>query len=445
MAEDPAAPPAQLARDAGTRSSPTPPRSCSTSGSPSRATRPTPRMPERARRAAAGCCRGSRCSWSGSSGARPISRCASSCARCRRSPPRPRASSCAGPIMGARRARRGPAARLADAAASGSTTRSIGVLLLSDRQLARDVGGADGAQRDRRADRGHRPALDPAARRPAAGRPALDAARVDRDGRRASPASRSWRGPRASVERRRTGSRSSALQVACLSWTVGSLYAQQVPKRLPLASAAAIEMLAGSAGHLRRLAALRRGLVAAWPRPRSRAWGAVGYLVVFGSLVGFTAFAYCLNELPATHGRHLRLRQPRGGRLPRLARPRRAAHPRPRRRRRADRALGRAHDAAQARPALSRAPTQDAARSSNALETGLESKPIHSGRAERAGATPHPPGYSFRSRTSSTAWSRALAQDEVGAVAGRQDVLQQVRLVDLGPDAPGRRRRLRRR
>jgi drug/metabolite transporter (DMT)-like permease len=36
------------------------------------------------------------------------------------------------------------------------------------------------------------------------------------------------------------------LQVACLAWTVGSLYAQMTPRRLPLASAAAIEMLAGS-------------------------------------------------------------------------------------------------------------------------------------------------------------------------------------------------------
>jgi len=30
------------------------------------------------------------------------------------------------------------------------------------------------------------------------------------------------------------------------------------------------------------------------------AWGALAYLTVFGSLVGFTAYAYCLNELPAT-------------------------------------------------------------------------------------------------------------------------------------------------
>jgi hypothetical protein len=60
--------------------------------------------------------------------------------------------------------------------------------------------------------------------------------------------------------------------------TVGSLYAQSVPERLPLASAAAIEMLAAA----------------------SAAWAGIGYLVVFGSLVDFTAFAYCLNELPAT-------------------------------------------------------------------------------------------------------------------------------------------------
>jgi drug/metabolite transporter (DMT)-like permease len=89
------------------------------------------------------------------------------------------------------------------------------------------------------------------------------------------------------------------LQVACLSWTVGSLYAQQVPKRLPIASAAAIEMLAGSFV----IFAASRLFGEDWSRmatASSRAWGGVGYLVAFGSLVGFTAFAYCLNELPAT-------------------------------------------------------------------------------------------------------------------------------------------------
>ena len=90
-----------------------------------------------------------------------------------------------------------------------------------------------------------------------------------------------------------------ALQVACLSWTIGSLYAQSVPKRLPLATAAAVEMLAGSLV----IFAASRLFGEDWSRMAAaspRAWGGVGYLVIFGSLVGFTAFAYCLNELPAT-------------------------------------------------------------------------------------------------------------------------------------------------
>jgi drug/metabolite transporter (DMT)-like permease len=89
------------------------------------------------------------------------------------------------------------------------------------------------------------------------------------------------------------------LQVACLAWTTGSLYAQSVPKRLPLASAAAIEMLAGSLA-LAALAWLLAEDPARMAAASARAWGAGAYLVVFGSLVGFTAFAYCLNELPAT-------------------------------------------------------------------------------------------------------------------------------------------------
>lgn len=90
-----------------------------------------------------------------------------------------------------------------------------------------------------------------------------------------------------------------ALQVACLSWTIGSLYAQSVPKRLPIASAAAVEMLVAGA-----VLAVTSHLVGSdWTRMTAaseRAWGAILYLVVFGSLVGFTAFAYCLNELPAS-------------------------------------------------------------------------------------------------------------------------------------------------
>jgi len=89
------------------------------------------------------------------------------------------------------------------------------------------------------------------------------------------------------------------LQVACLAWTGGSLYAQSVPKRLPLAAAAAVEMLAASLVNL-GLSRLFGEDLARVAQASPRAWGGLAYLVAFGSLVGFTAFAYCLNELPAT-------------------------------------------------------------------------------------------------------------------------------------------------
>ncbi|HEY3120788.1 MAG TPA: EamA family transporter [Vicinamibacteria bacterium] len=90
-----------------------------------------------------------------------------------------------------------------------------------------------------------------------------------------------------------------ALEVATISWAVGALYSQSVKERLPLFTAAAVEMLAGSAALLGESALMGDdwGRVA---QASSSAWLAMLYLVVFGSLVGFTAFAYCLNELPAT-------------------------------------------------------------------------------------------------------------------------------------------------
>jgi len=90
-----------------------------------------------------------------------------------------------------------------------------------------------------------------------------------------------------------------ALQVAALSWTVGSLYAQSLPEKLPLFSASAVKMLAGS-GALFVESLLWREDWSRMARLRPETWGALAYLVVFGSIVGFTAFAYCLDHLPAT-------------------------------------------------------------------------------------------------------------------------------------------------
>ena len=90
-----------------------------------------------------------------------------------------------------------------------------------------------------------------------------------------------------------------ALEGATLAWTAGALYSQSIKRKLPLFTASAVEMLAGSVVLFgeSRLMGEDLGLFRA---ASSDAWLGILYLTVFGSLVGFTAFAYCLNELPAS-------------------------------------------------------------------------------------------------------------------------------------------------
>jgi drug/metabolite transporter (DMT)-like permease len=87
--------------------------------------------------------------------------------------------------------------------------------------------------------------------------------------------------------------------VACLSWALGSLYAQNVPRRLPLFTAAAVEMVAGGAVLVLESLVMGEDL-SLFATASASAWWALGYLAVFGSLVAFTAFAFALNELPAS-------------------------------------------------------------------------------------------------------------------------------------------------
>lgn len=106
----------------------------------------------------------------------------------------------------------------------------------------------------------------------------------------ARPAGGAWSGHGAGI---------AALQVATISWTLGALYSQSVPRKLPVLTAAAVEMLAGSLVLAFESALLREdwGLVRA---ASTGAWLGLVYLAIFGSLVGFTAFSYCLNVLPAS-------------------------------------------------------------------------------------------------------------------------------------------------
>jgi drug/metabolite transporter (DMT)-like permease len=89
------------------------------------------------------------------------------------------------------------------------------------------------------------------------------------------------------------------LEGATLCWTAGALYSQSVRRRLPLFTASAVEMVAGSAVLLVESRLMGEDL-ALFRTASAHAWLGIVYLTVFGSLVGFTAFAYCLNELPAS-------------------------------------------------------------------------------------------------------------------------------------------------
>src|SRR5262249_11957470 len=84
-----------------------------------------------------------------------------------------------------------------------------------------------------------------------------------------------------------------ALQIACRAWASGSVYAQSIKDRLPLFTVSAVEMLAAAC----ILTVESRLIGEDWSAFRAaspQAWAALGYLIVFGSVVGFTAFALCL-------------------------------------------------------------------------------------------------------------------------------------------------------
>ncbi|HKW45552.1 MAG TPA: EamA family transporter [Candidatus Eremiobacteraceae bacterium] len=90
----------------------------------------------------------------------------------------------------------------------------------------------------------------------------------------------------------------SVAVVAALSWAAGSLYARGAPLPTDALMAVGMEMLAGGAlvviagvlaGELRDPLLLH---------PSATSWWAFGYLVVFGALVGFSAYLWLLRVAP---------------------------------------------------------------------------------------------------------------------------------------------------
>jgi drug/metabolite transporter (DMT)-like permease len=88
-----------------------------------------------------------------------------------------------------------------------------------------------------------------------------------------------------------------ALTLASASWALGTVYSKRNPTDTSPYAASAVQMLAG--GLVITLLGLVLGEAGQW-RWSSAGIGALAYLVVFGSIVGFTAYAYALRHASAT-------------------------------------------------------------------------------------------------------------------------------------------------
>ncbi|MEU8041566.1 EamA family transporter [Streptosporangium sp. NPDC049078] len=84
--------------------------------------------------------------------------------------------------------------------------------------------------------------------------------------------------------------------LASLSWAVGSFLASRIPMPANPFAASVVEMAAGSVGLALTAAAMGERLDVAAVSTRS--WAALIYLIMVGSLVGFTAYVWLLGNAP---------------------------------------------------------------------------------------------------------------------------------------------------
>lgn len=88
-----------------------------------------------------------------------------------------------------------------------------------------------------------------------------------------------------------------ALTLASASWAVGTVYAKRHPTQASPYMGAAIQMIVGGS-----LVAMVGTVVGEWPAWHLNATGigAIAYLVIFGSILGYSAYSYALRHAPAT-------------------------------------------------------------------------------------------------------------------------------------------------
>ncbi len=88
----------------------------------------------------------------------------------------------------------------------------------------------------------------------------------------------------------------SAILIACLSWAVGSIYSRHAKHGADPLLASALQMLTG--GAILTFAGLLHGDFSTLDLARisGRSWWAFGYLILFGSLIGFSTFVWLMKH-----------------------------------------------------------------------------------------------------------------------------------------------------
>ena len=88
-----------------------------------------------------------------------------------------------------------------------------------------------------------------------------------------------------------------ALTMASASWSLGTVYAKRHPTQSSPYMGAAFQMIVGGG-----TVALVGTILGEWPawHLSPRGIGAIAYLVVFGSILGYSAYTYALRHAPAT-------------------------------------------------------------------------------------------------------------------------------------------------
>lgn len=89
----------------------------------------------------------------------------------------------------------------------------------------------------------------------------------------------------------------AVLAFGSVTWALGSLFSPRLNTPKPLTSSA-IQMLAGTVSSIIVSFLLERGDWHMVQEATIRTWSAVGYLVVFGSLIGYTAYSWLVNNAP---------------------------------------------------------------------------------------------------------------------------------------------------